>query len=181
VSPQHKEKGYINLCRIFRAPVCLKGDFCCWITVALEVIIIIFLSSPNALFWAHRVFWGWETSWKHNEEYGKRSHVALVPNHVRFVVSFFQVMKGWMIPIWTDFKVHIHVRFFLEDSVTVDVFFGTVYMFFHAASTFLLWRVCAHLFWFFSCVTWRQNKFVENQPIREPLFKIKTNCQFRHN
>jgi len=45
-------------------------------------------------------------------------------------------------------KVHIHVCFFPEDSVTVDVFFRTVNMFFYATSTFFLWRVCTHLFWF---------------------------------
>jgi len=62
-----------------------------------------------------------------------------LPKQIKKILNDFQL------------KVHIHVCFFLEvftDSVTVDLFFGTVFMIFHATSTFFLWRVCAHLFWF---------------------------------
>jgi len=73
--------------------------------------------------------------------------------------------------------------FFLEvfrDSVTVDIFFMTVYMFFHATSTDFFCVECAHLFPFLigdltSKQIWRKST---NQGL---IFKIKTNCQVRHN
>jgi len=85
---------------------------------------------------------------------------------------------------WISLKVHIHVHFFswgIHRFCDFWHFLGTVYMLFHATSTdFFLWRVRTFVL-IFSCATWHQNKFGENQPIRVRLFKIKTNCQDRHN